>query len=109
MTREEIIEMAGTMGIYFDADHPDHISEDSVNTILPPFMELDIVEHPIYADGNIYIMIYDVTIRIYSEAQAAVQEGGVTSALEDADIRWKRSVSFNEYMDLFEISYKFQA
>lgn len=110
MTREEITTMVGTMGLYYDSDHPDHISTDAINSIAPPFMEFDAVEHPIFADGESYIDdIFDVTLRIYSETQSITEESTVTSVLSGEDLRWRRSVEFNDYMQLFEISYKFQA
>lgn len=110
MAREDIISMIDTMGLYYDTDHPDHISEDAINSIAPPFLEADIIQHVIPADGENYIDdIFDVTLRIYSEATSVSEESTVTSVLSEEDLRWRRDCKFNDYMQLFEISYKFQA
>lgn len=110
MTRAEITTMISSMGLYFDTDHPDHISEDAINAIAPPFLEFDVVEHTIIADGENYITdIYDVTLRIYSEAISVSEESTITSVLSGEELRWKRDCKYNDYMQLFEISYKFQA
>lgn len=77
MTNQEVKEMCKRMGIVFDEDHPDHITEDKLRTLLPPFMEYTLVDNPVFADGKRYIDIKNLTIRIYSDTETAEVEENV--------------------------------
>ena len=57
MTRNEIREKIEGFGIYFDPDHPDHISRDKIDTLEPPFLEWGTQKRSIRADGIDYIII----------------------------------------------------
>ena len=105
MTREQVKTMVTEMGVVFDHDHPDHINRNKLQTLAPPFVEYFLEDHVIWADGRRYISFYDMTLRIYSEAETSMVETDVQSVLESYDIRWKREVQYIQEMYLFAIIY----
>ena len=108
MTSEEVKAMCKKMGITFDENHPDHISVERLKTISPPFMEYDLTDHPIYADGVRYIDIKDLSIRIYSDTEVSDAEENVKSILLEEELRWKRSAEYIEELSLWVIIYKME-
>lgn len=106
MTSEEAKSMCREMGVMFDENHPDHITADKLQNITPPFMEYILTDHPIYADGERYIEIKDLTLRIYSDTEVSEAEEAVQNVLEEKELRWKRSVEYIEELQLFAIIYK---
>lgn len=106
MTSEEVKTMCREMGVMFDENHPDHITADKLQNIVPPFMEYILTDHPIYADGKRYIEIKDLTLRIYSDTEVSEAEEAVQNVLEEKELRWKRSVEYIEELQLFAIIYK---
>lgn len=108
MTFEEVKSMCREMGVMFDENHPDHITADKLQNIVPPFMEYVLTDHPIYADGERYIEIKDLTLRIYSDTEASEAEEAVQSVLAGKDIRWQRSTEYIEELLLFAIIYKME-
>lgn len=108
MTSEEVKVMCREMGVMFDENHPDHITADKLQNITPPFMEYILTDHPIYADGERYIEIKDLTIRIYSDTEVSEAEEAVQRVLTEKDIRWQRSAEYIEELSLFAIIYKME-
>ena len=108
MTSDEVKSMCREMGVMFDENHPDHITTDKLQNITPPFMEYILTDHPIYADGERYIEIKDLTIRLYSDTEVSEAEKAVKSVLEYRDIRWQRSTEYIEELLLFAIIYKME-
>ncbi|MDD7391197.1 MAG: hypothetical protein PUG60_16375 [Lachnospiraceae bacterium] len=108
MTETEVKEMCRKMGVYFDEDHPDHITASKLKTLAPPFMEYILTDHTIYADGGRYIDIKDLTIRIYSDTEVSEMEPAVQEVLEAEDLRWRRSSEFIEELLLWAIQYTMQ-
>lgn len=106
MTSEDAKIMCKKMGVMFDENHPDHITADKLQNIVPPFMEYILTDHPIYADGERYIEIKDLTLRIYSDTEVSEVEEAVQNVLEEKELRWKRSVEYIEELQLFAIIYK---
>ena len=108
MTDIEVKEMCKRIGVYFDEDHPDHITASKLSTLTPPFMEYFLTDHPIHADGKRYIDIKDLTIRIYSDTEVSEAEPVVQEVLEAEDLRWKRSSEFIDELFLWAIQYTMQ-
>lgn len=108
MTSEEVKAMCKRMGVPFDENHPDHITADKLQNLSPPFIEYILEDHPVYADGIRYICIKDLTIRIYSDTEVSEAEETVQGVLEEAELRWKRSVEYIEELLLFAIIYKME-
>ena len=108
MTSEEVKTMCREMGVMFDENHPDHITADKLQNIVPPFMEYILTDHPIYADGERYIEIKDLTIRIYSDTEVSEAEVNVQAVLEKEDLRWKRSCEYIDELLLWAIIYKLE-
>ena len=108
MTSEEVKVMCREMGVMFDEKHPDHTTADKLQNIAPPFMEYILTDHPVYADGERYIEIKDLTLRIYSDTEVSEAEKTVQSVLAGKDIRWLRSTEYIEELLLFAIIYKME-
>lgn len=108
MTEAEVKDMCRKMGVYFDEDHPDHITASKLKTLVPPFMEYFLTDNPIHADGKRYIDIKNLTIRIYSDTEVSEVEAEVQEILEAEDLRWKRSSEFIEELLLWAIQYTMQ-
>lgn len=108
MTSEEVKKMCKKMGVYFDEDHPDHISSDKLESLSPPFMEYILTDHPIFADGKRYIDIKDLSIRIYSDTEISEVEEDVQRVLGEEDIRWKRSTEFIEELAMWALIYRME-
>lgn len=91
MKRTELIALMETVGIPFDEEHPDHITVEKLEdgTVEPPFMEFDVLEENIRADGRIYVRYTRVNVRIFDDC-----DDGTTYAL------------FHEAMDAVCISYR---
>ncbi|HBA62591.1 MAG TPA: hypothetical protein DCZ20_01910, partial [Lachnospiraceae bacterium] len=81
MTSHEVKDMCRKMGLYFDEDHPDHISEEKIRELYTPFLEYFLVERPINADGKRYIDIKELTIRVYSDVETAAEEQKIQEVL----------------------------
>ncbi|MDY2752696.1 MAG: hypothetical protein SOV22_03725 [Blautia obeum] len=106
MTREEVKTMCRKMEIPFDEDHPDHITEEKLQSLAPPFMEYFLVDHPIHADGIRYLDIKDLTIRVYSDTEVSEAEENIQDVLESEELRWSRSSEYIEELLLWAIIYK---
>lgn len=108
MTSAEVKGMCRRMKICFDEDHPDHISEEKIRELYPPFMEYFLVDKPVNADGKRYIDIKELTIRIYSDLEVAEEEQTVQTVLEEEELRWKRSCEYLEGLGLWAIIYRLE-
>lgn len=100
MDREEIIELMKTVGIYFDEDHPDHITVEKLEngTIEPPFMEFDILEEDIRADGATYLRYTRVNVRKYDDSDDGSTHIMFRQAMDDACISYRMTA--HEYDDV---------
>ncbi len=108
MTKEEVKKMCKRMKIIFDEEHPDHITESKLKTISSPFMEYILTDKPVYADGERYLDIKELTIRIYSDTEVSEAEEDVQKVLEEEDLRWKRSSEYIDELLLWAIIYKLE-
>lgn len=108
MTAEEVKEMCREMGIFFDEDHPDHITASKIKTLAPPFMEYFLVEKPVYADGIRYIDINELNIWIYSDTEVSEKESLVMEALEKNELRWKRTSKYIDDLAMWAITYQME-
>lgn len=106
MTSNEVKEMCQEMGVYFDQDHPDHISLSKLKTLAPPFMEYVLTDRSVYADGIRYLDIKELSIRIYSDTETSEREELVQKVLEDYDLRWKRSYEWVDDILMWVIIYR---
>lgn len=105
MTPTEVRTMVDQMNVVYDSDHPDHINQNKLRNLAPPFVEYVLEDHPIWADGRRYISFYDMTLRIYSEYETSEVETSVQSVLESYDIRWRRETEYIQELSLFAIIY----
>ena len=108
MTCIEVKEMCKKMGVVFDEDHPDHITESKLKTLSPPFMEYILADKPVHADGKCYLDVKELEIRIYSDTEISEVEEDVQRVLEEEDLRWRRSSEYIEDLLLWAIIYKLQ-
>jgi len=93
------------MGVYFDGNHPDHISANKLSSLSPPFMEYFLTDKPVYADGIRYLDIKELTVRIYSDTEVSGAEDTVQQVLEEEGLRWRRSAEYIEELQMWAISY----
>jgi hypothetical protein len=94
MNNDEIITLMRATGIFFDEEHPDHITVEKLNdgTITPPFLEYDVLEESVRADGMPYLRYNRVNVRKYDDI-----DDGTTHTM------------FREAMDAQEIAYRMTA
>lgn len=105
MTRQEIADMLREAGVYFDEDHPDHIAEEKLESLLPPFMEFTATDKPVNADGRRYIDIKQLTVRLYSDTEETEAESGIEGALEARDLRWRKNREYMDDLGMWAITY----
>ena len=109
MTKQEVADMCGEMGIYFDRDHPDHISRKKLQGLPPPFMEYTITQVPWAADGmSDYLDIKELNIWIYSDTDVCRKEDSVRAVLDTEELRYKRTASYMEEVQMWAINYNMQ-
>lgn len=108
MTREEVRSMCRRMGLFFDEEHPDHISTELLQTVEPPFMEYILTDKPVYADGVRYLDIKELEIIIYSDTETCEAEKRVQAVLDGEDLRWKVSREFVEESLMWSIIYRME-
>ena len=109
MTKEDVKEMCGRMGLYFDPEHPDHISRNKLQSLPPPFMEYTIIPVPWPADGlSDYLGIQELNIWIYSDTDVCTREADVTAVLDERDIRYRRTATYMEEVQMWAINYNMQ-
>jgi len=110
MTTEELKNILLETGITFDTDHPDHMSpEKNSGKIRTPFLEFEIMEEAIHADGKIYLTIPQVTLRLYDDVNDGESQQTVENALIGADLRPVMSENTYDPIDgLYLTTYTFQ-
>ena len=109
MTKSEVKEMCYGMGIYFDEKHPDHISTQKLKSIAPPIMEYTLEPVPVYADGmSDYLDIQQLTLWIYSDTEESTAESQIRAVLDAAELRYKRSTTYMEELQMWAITYRMQ-
>ena len=109
MTAAEVKTMCSQMGLYFDEDHPDHISTGKIGSLAPPFMEYTLEQVPTYADGlSDYLDIKRLTLWIYSDTEECTAEEAVRSVLDAKELRYTRKPKYMEELQMWAISYSMQ-
>lgn len=110
MTREEIRECLDTLGLYYDPDHPDHISREKIDTLPPPFMEWGTQERYIRADGTDYLTYLELIVRVYSdenEDHPVMTPDGktISAALRECFDSVRREQTYDDEIGLYETNY----
>lgn len=110
MTRQEIREKIEGFGIYFDPDHPDHISGEKIETLEPPFLEWGTQRREVRADGVDYVLWERLTILLYTdinEDTTVLTEGNrpFEETLVDAFDRFRADKSYNDELGLYVTEY----
>ena len=109
MTRDEIREKIEALGIYFDPDHPDHISRQKIETLEPPFLEWGTQRMSLRADGSDYIEWERLTIYLYTDTNEDVEvlteQGLFDQALAAAFDRFKKTKSYDDELGLYLTEY----
>lgn len=110
MTRSDIAVELDKLGIYYDPDHPDHISREKLDTLEPPFMEWGTQEDYIRADGINYLTSRRLIVRIYSDTNEDVEittPSGrtVDEVLGESFDRFTKQQYYNDDLSLYETNY----
>lgn len=110
MTRDEIREKIEGLGIYFDPDHPDHISREKIETLEPPFLEWGTQRRTIRADGVDYVLWEHLIIYLYTDTNEDVEtrtgDGGqFEQALTEAFDRFKAQKNYDDELGLYITEY----
>lgn len=100
MERTELIELMKTVGIYFDEDHPDHITVEKLEDgeLTPPFMEFDVFEDGIRADGITYLRYTRVNVRKYDDSDDGTTHAMFREAMDAACVSYQ--MTNHEYDDV---------
>ena len=110
MTREEIAIELDKLGIYYDPDHPDHISREKIDELSPPFMEWGTQDNYIRADGINYLVSKRLIVRIYNEDNEdhvieTPSGATVDEVIEASFDRYSKVQYYNDDMSLYETNY----
>lgn len=110
MTRQEIREKIEGFGIYFDPDHPDHISAEKIDTLEPPFLEWGTQKRELRADGADYVLWEHLTILLYTDTNEDVtvlteDDRPFEEALADAFDRFSAAKSYDDELGLYVTEY----
>ena len=110
MTREEIREIIEDFGIYFDPNHPDHISRDKIETLETPFLEWGTQKREIRADGMDYVLWERLTILLYTDTNEDTEvltAGGLPfeEALAEAFDRFGATKTYDDELGLYITEY----
>lgn len=110
MTRAEIAAELDKLGIYYDPDHPDHVSREKLDTLEPPFMEWGTQENTYRADGIDYLSWKTLIIRIYSDTNEDVEiitPSGrtVDESLRESFDKFTKQQYYNDELSLYETNY----
>ena len=110
MTAEELKNILLETGITFDTDHPDHLSpEKNSGRIQTPFLEFEILDKGIPADGTIFLAIPEVTLRLYDDVSDGESQQTIENALIGADLRPVMGEnSYDPNSGLYLTTYTFQ-
>lgn len=110
MERGEIIELMRSVGLYFDEDHPDHVTVEKLEngTIEPPFLEFDILEEAIRADGKVYERYNRVNVRKFDDTDDGETNRMFRTAMDTAEVSYRMTGhSFDENLGLWATTYTF--
>ncbi|MBQ9328941.1 MAG: hypothetical protein IJ225_10495 [Solobacterium sp.] len=110
MGRDEIIELMKTAGLFFDEDHPDHITVEKLEKgiIEPPFMEFDILEQNLRADGMTYLRYTVVNVRKYDDIDDGVTHARFRDAMDEAMISYRMTAhEYDDVLGLWVTRYTF--
>lgn len=110
MTREEIKEKIDAFGIYFDPDHPDHISREKISTLQTPFLEWGTQRRTLRADGVDFAVWERLTIYLYTDANEDVETRTADGrrfedALKEAFDRFRATKSYDDELGLYFTEY----
>lgn len=110
MTRDEIREKIEGFGIYFDPDHPDHISRDKIMTLETPFIEWGTQKREIRADGVDFVVWERLTIHLYKDenedSETLTGDGRpFEDALAEAFDRFKATKNYDDELGLYFTEY----
>lgn len=110
MTRDEIREKIEGFGIYFDVDHPDHISREKISTLATPFMEWGTQRVTIRADGVDYAEWQRLTVYLYSDTnedtEVCTGDGRpFETALAEAFDRFVARKNYDDELGLYYTEY----
>ena len=110
MTRNEIREKIEGFGIYFDADHPDHISREKIETLEPPFLEWGTQKRSIRADGIDYVLWERLTIYLYTDTNEDVETRTADGrhfedALAEVFDRFRAKKNYDDELGLYFTEY----
>ena len=110
MTRTEIREILGGLGIYFDPEHPDHISREKIETLEAPFMEWGTETQAFFADNCDYYNWERLTIYLYTDenedAEVLASDGRLfEDALREAFGQVKIEKNYNDELNLYQTRY----
>lgn len=100
MERAELNELMKTVGLPFDEDHPDHITVEKLEDgeLTPPFMEFDVFEDSIRADGMTYLRYTRVNVRKYDDSDDGTTHAMFRDAMDAACITYQ--MTNHEYDDV---------
>jgi len=110
MTRNEIREKIEGFGIYFDPDHPDHISRDKIETLEPPFLEWGTQKRSLRADGIDYVLWERLSIYLYTDTNEDVETHTADGrrfedALAEAFDRFNATKNYDDELGLYFTEY----
>lgn len=110
MTREEIRAVIEGFGIYFDPEHPDHISREKIESLETPFIEWGTQRRTIRADGKDYAAWEHLTVLLYTDENEDVQVNTrdgtpFEEALEGAFDRFRAKKSYDDEIGLYITEY----
>lgn len=110
MTRDEIRAKIEGLGIYFDPDHPDHISREKISTLEPPFMEWGTQRRSLRADGTDYALWERLIIYLYDDTNEDTEtltgdgrrfEDALTAAFD----RYRAEKKYDDELGLYYTEY----
>ena len=109
MTRDEIRTEIDKLGLYYDPDHPDHISKEIIATLPPPFLEWGTQENYIRADGIDYIISLNLIVRVYTDTNedTPILVDGRTAddVLRESFERFVKKQYYDDELSLYETEY----
>lgn len=113
MTRDEIREKIESFGLYFDPDHPDHISREKIATLEPPFLEWGTQKRELRADGVDYVLWERLTIYLYKDTNEDIEaltgdDRPFEEALTEAFDRFRAKKNYDDELGLYITEYNME-
>lgn len=101
---QKVLDVLKATGFYFDPDHPDYVSRDKIDSLVPPFLEVEEQDMNFYADDVSYYTIPSVEVRLYSDLYAT-DESTVDTALKTAGYSFEKQRQLLPQLELWETIY----